>query len=71
MSQAVLLCILLFLSVIFSPGTYYQSEIDQFEIDNQAQIDAIHADPLLEQQIVDDYSPQLEFIDVIDPDVEY
>lgn len=68
MTQATLLCILLYLAVIFSPGTYYQSEIDTFEAQHQADISAIHAQPTLETQIVHDFTPQLEFIDIFDTD---
>lgn len=63
-----LLCILLHLSVIFSPGQYYQSEIDQYEQENQAAINAIHNDPQLEAQIVAERTPDLEFIDIVDDD---
>ncbi len=68
MAQEVLLCILLYLSVIFSPGEYTEAEIDGFEVQHQAAITTIHNDPQLEASIVTEYSPQLEFIGIIDGD---
>ncbi len=63
-----LLCILLHLAVIVSPGEYYQCEIDTFEQQNQAEIDAIHNDPPLENYVITTYSSQVEFIGIIDED---
>lgn len=70
MTFEVLLCILLYLSVIFSPGTYTEQEIMDFESANQSQIDPVHADPNLENTIVQTYTPQLEFLDIWHHDAE-
>ena len=68
MSLSVLLCFLLHLSIIVSPGSYYQSEIDSHYVQNQAEIDALYNSP--EQQvIVNTYSPQLEWIEIWDDDI--
>ncbi len=65
-----LLCVLLYLSAIFSPGSYSYQEIATYEAQHQSAIDDIHADPVLEQNIVTQYSPQLEFLELYDNDVE-
>lgn len=40
-----LLAILLWLGCITAPNTYYQSQIDSFESQNQAAIDGVMASP--------------------------
>lgn len=64
-----LLCILLYLGVIISPGRYSYQEIDAYETAHQQAIDDIHNDPVQEQAIVIQYTPQLEFLDLYDDDV--
>lgn len=68
MALEILVCILLHLSVMTAPGTYGLSEIEVFENENAMEINAIHADPALEQSIVQTYTPQLEFIEIWDLD---
>lgn len=59
-----LLCILLYLGAIFSPGSYSGCDINNQTVANQPAIDQIHADPVQESAIIQDYSPQLEFLDI-------
>lgn len=61
-----LLAILLYLVVITSPNTYLQTEINQYEIDNQAQVDAVENDPVLLPQVVQTYGPATANIVVVD-----
>ncbi len=61
-----LLCILLYLGIITSPNTYYASEIQQFETDNQQAIDDIMANQTLLDQIIADYEDDAIWIDIID-----
>lgn len=65
-----LLCILLHLTLIHSPGTYTYQELTACEAANQADIDQIHADPILENSIVQTNSPQLELLDIWYDDAE-
>lgn len=65
-----LLCILLYLSAIVSPGSYSYQDIAVHESQNQQAINAIHADPALEQSIVTQYSSQIGFLDIYDNDIE-
>lgn len=61
-----LLCIMLYLSIILSPGEYSMQDIEYLEQTNQTSIDQVHNDPPLEQTVVDTYTPQLEFIYIYD-----
>jgi hypothetical protein len=65
-----LLCILLYLGAIVSPGTYTYSQIDDQQTANQVAIDQIHADPVQEQDIVSQFTPQLELLDIYDDEIE-
>ncbi len=66
----VLLSILLYLSVIVSPGTYYDIEIDAIAQQNESEISAIQADADLTQQIVQDYQDDVSMILIIDWETE-
>ncbi len=68
MALELLLCFLLHLSIIVSPGQYYESEIDAFYQDNQAEVDDLYGSPE-ESQIVQTYSPALEFIEILDDNI--
>ncbi len=61
-----LLCILLYLGAIVSPGSYSYQEIDVLTVANQPSINQIHSNPTQEQAIVQEFSPQLEFLDIYD-----
>lgn len=65
-----LLCILLYLGSLVSPGSYSDVYVDQQAVLHQAEIDNIHIDPPLEQAIVQTYSPQLEFLDIYPDEAE-
>lgn len=66
MIENALLCILLYLMAIVSPGQYTVSQIEALENQHEIAIQAIHSDPPLEQAIVIEYSPEVEFIGIID-----
>ena len=66
----VLLSILLYLSAIVSPGTYYDIEIDAIAGQNESEINAIQADAGLTQQIVEDYQDDVSMILIIDWETE-
>lgn len=66
MSLETLVCILLYLNVMVSPGTYTMSEVGQFETDHSTEISEIHSDPTFEAVVVQTFQPQLEFIEIID-----
>lgn len=59
-----ILCVLLYLGLITSPGSYLESEIYNLERDNQAQVDAVENDPVLYPQVIDTYTPDTEWIHV-------
>lgn len=59
-----LLCILLYLGAIISPGSYSESQIDDQATANQTAIDQIHADPIQEAAIVQQFTPQLDLLDI-------
>ncbi len=61
-----LLCILLYLSEITSPNTYWTSEIEAIEQQNQAEIQQIESDQQLTNQIVYDYQDDASWIDFYD-----
>jgi hypothetical protein len=65
-----LLCILLYLGAIISPGSYTYSQIDDQQTANQVAIDQIHADPVQEQTIVLQFTPQLEWLDIYADEAE-
>lgn len=66
MSLETLTCILLYLNVMVSPGTYSVSEVGQFETDHSPEISEIHTDPTFEAAVVQTFQPQLEFIEIVD-----
>ncbi len=61
-----LLCFLLYLSAIVSPGSYYQADIDAAELDNASEIQAIESDQGLANTIIQDYSDDTQWITIID-----
>ncbi len=67
----ILLSLLLYLSVIVSPASYYDYEIEAFETAHQQEIDAIEQDPVLVQQIVDQFREDVVNILIIDFETEY
>ncbi len=64
--MTVLLSILLYLTVIVSPGAYYHAEIDAFEQQYEPEITAIQQDPDLTADILETYGPQTESIIFLD-----
>ncbi len=62
----ILLCLLLYLTVITSPGTYSQSEIMDFEQANEQEISAIQQDQPLTAQIVETFIDDVQFVEVAD-----
>lgn len=65
-----LLCILLYLGAIISPGSYSYQQIAIQEAAHQTEIDQIHSDPVQEQAIVQQFTPQQELLDIYDDEVE-
>lgn len=63
-----LLCFMLHLAIIISPGTYYESEIDTYYQYNETAIDALRGSAE-EAQIVATHSPELEFIEILDDNI--
>lgn len=61
-----LLCCLLHLALIFSPGSYYTSEIETLEQNNLYEINLIRNDPTSAQQVMNEHSSELEFINIFD-----
>ena len=61
-----ILAIMLYLSLIFSPGSYYQSEIDDLYMDNQVEINEVQNDAQLNPMVQSTYGPQVEYILVAD-----
>lgn len=59
-----ILAIMLYLSLIFSPGSYYQSEIDDLYDANQVEINEVQNDAQLNPTVQSTYGPQVEFIDI-------
>ncbi len=57
-----ILAIMLYLSLIFSPGSYYQSEIDDLYMDNQVEINEVQNDAQLNPMVQSTYGPQVEYI---------
>ena len=68
--MTLLLCILLYLSVIFSPNEYTITQIEGYEQANQTQVDEIENDSELSQQVYDAYYTQSQWITIIDPGVQ-
>lgn len=64
-----LLAILLYLFVIISPNTYFQSEIDAYEEAYQSEIQAVQQDAALLSEVLVIHGPEAENIVVLD-DVE-
>lgn len=72
MSQALfsLVCVLLSLFLINSPGEYTEQAIYDTERANQSQVDAIENDPTAYQLVVDTYGDDAEYVVIVDPDVD-
>lgn len=64
-----LLCILLYLSAIFSPSAYFQAEIDEQEIIHENEIFVIEQDEQLNNFIVNEFTIQANMIHIYDPNV--
>jgi len=62
-----LLAILLWLGCITAPNTYYQSQIDSFESQNQAVIDGVMASPTQQAYVWSQCGAATENVQVIDP----
>ena len=62
----ILLEILLYLQLIFGPGTYQESEIESLETINQPQISLIQSDVLQLDAIHQQYGVQASQIIVVD-----
>lgn len=65
-----LLCVMLHLLLIFSPGVYTTQTIYTIEQQNQAQIDAVENDPVLYNQVKAQYAGEASRIQVSN-DSEY
>lgn len=50
-----ILCILLYLTLIFSPGTYTTTQIHTIEQQNHTQVQAVQQNPTLMQQVQTTY----------------
>lgn len=61
-----IIAILLYLHVLVSPGTYFQSYINQKQVEYQDQINAVENDPAQMQIVNEQYMPQVSGIVVID-----
>lgn len=61
-----LLCCLIHLHLIFSPGTYSLAELNLLESENQIEIDLIRTDPSVSRQVYDEHSTELQFINIFD-----
>ncbi len=60
-----ILAIMLYLSLIFSPGSYYQSEIDDLYMDNQVEINEVQNDAQLNPTVQSTYGPQVEYVNIL------
>jgi len=65
-----LLTVLLYLALIFSPGTYTTTTIYTIEHQHQAQVDAVESDPYLYNQVKIQYAEAASRIHVTD-DIEH
>ena len=63
-----LLCVMLFLNLIFSPGTYTTHTINTIEQQNQVQIDNVENDPYLYNQVKAQYANEASTVVVKDRD---
>lgn len=61
-----ILCMLLYLAVIFSPGTYTTTQIHTLEQQNHSQVQAIQQNPTLMQQVQADYIGDAQRIKILD-----
>ena len=59
-----ILCILLYLTLIFSPGTYTTTQIHTIEQQNHTQVQAVQQNPTLMQQVQADYIEDAQRIKV-------
>jgi len=62
----ILLQILLFLQLVAGPGTYQESEIMFLQANNQSIISTIESDPVLLEEIDQQYAGQASEIIVVD-----
>ncbi len=60
-----ILAIMLYLVLVFSPGTYYQSEIDAIYDANETQITNVQNDANLNPTVQATYGTQVEYINVL------
>lgn len=61
-----LLSAMLYLTLIFSPGTYTTTQIHTIEQQNHTQIQAVMQNPTLMQQVQADYVDDAQRIKVLD-----
>ena len=59
------IAILLYLQLIFSPGTYKQSYINRLQYENQARIDEVQRDPAQMEIVDQQYRPQVKGVVII------
>lgn len=60
-----LLAILLYLQIIFSPGTYEKTYIDNLEIEHQTEIQNVQNNPEQMRIVNEVYLPQVEHVIII------
>jgi predicted PurR-regulated permease PerM len=60
-----ILCILLYLTVIFSPGTYTTTQIHNLEQQNHTQVQAVQQNPTLIQQVQTTYIEDAQRVKVV------
>ncbi len=64
-----LLCVMLYLALIFSPGVYTTHTINTIEQQHQVQIDAVENDPMLYNQVKAQYANEASYV-IIKDDIE-
>jgi 2-C-methyl-D-erythritol 4-phosphate cytidylyltransferase len=64
------LAVLLYMHLIISPGTYFQSDIDAMATANQQQITIIENDPDQMQIVQNDDMPMVEKIVIVNDESE-
>jgi hypothetical protein len=62
----IILAIMLYLQLIFSPGTYYKTQIDTIQNDNWNSISAVMGDQAQMEVVNSSYLPRVSQIVVID-----
>ena len=65
-----LLAILLYLRVIFSPGTYTEKQIRTFEEHHKGQIESVKNDKAAMDQVEEIYLPQADHIVIIQSETD-